>query len=184
MKVKCPIGGCRYQTDEIDNGAVLAAILNLHAQSHATGAATIEKMRRPTVSPGTSAQDWEFFQRRWNSYKTGAELTGARVVSQLLECCSEDLLKDLMQTSGNDLSSKTETEVMKMMKELAVVKENLLVARHRLHNMQQNAGEPIRTFAARIKGQANIQKDGKKQELSLRYVSMINTSYVLTDLAE
>ena len=44
------------------------------------------------------------------------------------------------------------------MKILAVREENVMVARATLHNMKQDRGEPIRTYGARLRGQAGVCK--------------------------
>ena len=53
---------------------------------------------------------------------------------------------------------KTLTEVMQAIQKLAVREENAMIARFTLHQMVQDADEPIRNFGARIKGQANVCK--------------------------
>ena len=47
---------------------------------------------------------------------------------------------------------------MAAIKKLAVRAENILVARVELHNTQQDRNEPIRNYAALLRGQANICK--------------------------
>ena len=79
-------------------------------------------------------------------------------VAQLLECCEEDLRKDLTRTAGGSLLDKEEQLVLNAIKSLAVRQENIMVARVTLHNMKQDREEPIRTFAARVRGQAHICK--------------------------
>lgn len=75
---------------------------------------------------------------------------------QLLECCDETLRRDLTRIAGGSLADKTEKEVLSAIKQLAIQHENLMVARVALHNMKQDRDEPIRSFGARVRGQANI----------------------------
>ena len=49
----------------------------------------------------------------------------------------------------------TEVNVLAAMKALAVRSENIMVARYALHDMRQGREEQIRSFYARIKGQAD-----------------------------
>ena len=54
------------------------------------------------------------------------------------------------------LTGKTEDEVLAAMKTLEVREENIMVARVTLHSMKQDKGKPIRTYGARLRGQAGI----------------------------
>ena len=53
---------------------------------------------------------------------------------------------------------KTTTEVMEAIKKLAVREENTMVARVQLHDMRQDRDETIRSFGARLRGQAGVCK--------------------------
>ena len=65
---------------------------------------------------------------------------------QLLECCDEQLRKDLNRSAGGSLKSKTEEEILSTMKTLAVCEENTMVARVTLHNMRQDRDETVQSF--------------------------------------
>ncbi len=77
---------------------------------------------------------------------------------QLLECCGDQLRKDLTRNAGGTLADKTEEEVFEAMKRLAVREENPMVARVALYNMKQDRDEPIRAYGARLRGQAGVCK--------------------------
>ena len=69
--MKCPIVACEFETAEVEDGAIIAAILNLHASSHAASthaataqAARAEKLKRPTISSAGSSEEWEYFETR------------------------------------------------------------------------------------------------------------------------
>lgn len=49
-------------------------------------------------------------------------------VIQLLECCNEQLRKDLTRNTGSSLTNKTANEVMEAIKKLAVREESTMVA--------------------------------------------------------
>lgn len=87
---------------------------------------------------------------------TGTKLVGPDIVAQLLECCDEELRKDITRAAGRSLAGSDEKDVLAAMKALAVRAENTMVARVALSNMRH--GEPIRSFHARIKGQADTCK--------------------------
>ena len=83
------------------------------------------------------------------------KISGKEYVVQLLECCDEDLRRDLTRTHGS-LTDKPKDEVFTAIKNLAVREENKMVARVALQNMRQGRDEAIRSYAARLRGQANI----------------------------
>ena len=64
--------------------------------------------------------------------QTNLELHESR---KLLECCDEDLRKDLTCAAGETLTEKSEADVLKAIKTLAVREENTMVARVALHEM-------------------------------------------------
>ena len=86
---------------------------------------------------------------RWNDYVKATKLVGTDKVIQLLECCDNQLRKDLTRNAGGTLTGKTEDEVLTAMKTLAVREENVMVARVTLRNMRQDRGKPIRVYGAR-----------------------------------
>ena len=78
------------------------------------------------------------------------------MVIQLLECYNNLLQRNLTRNAGGTLIGKTEDEVLAAIKTLAVREENVMVARVTLHNMKQDRDEPIRSFGARLRGQAGV----------------------------
>ena len=160
--VNCPIGDCPYATPDVD-AVVAAALINAQATVHSqaapgAAAAKTEKVKRPTVSSAGTSEDWAYFQSRWGDYVRATKVDGPDKVIQLLECCDEQLRKDLTRTAGGTLTGKTEEEVLAAMRKLAVREENTMVARVSLHNMRQDRDEPIRVFGARLRGQAGVCK--------------------------
>ena len=155
--VQCPIEGCSYVTPDLSD-TIVAALITAHSLTHnnptSDTTSKVEKVKRPTISSAGTSEEWEYFISRWHDYKYATKISGNDKIIQLLECCDESLRKDLTQSSGGNLTSKTEDEVLKLMKSLAVKEENLMVARITLHDMQQDRDEPIRSFCARLKGQA------------------------------
>jgi len=83
-------------------------------------------------------------------------------VIQLLECCDNQLRRDLIRNSGGTLTERSEEEVLAAMKVLEVGEENVMVARVTLHNMKQDGGEPICANGARIRWQAGVCKFTQK----------------------
>ena len=158
--VCCPIEDCEYQTPDVDP-VVAAALITTHATAHAlphsvVPAAKAEKVKHPCISSAGTMEDWQYFRSRWNDYVKATKLAGTDKVIQLLECCDDQLRKDLTRNAGGTLTGKTEDEVLAAMKILAVREENVMVARVTLHNMKQDRGEPICVYGARLWGQAGV----------------------------
>ena len=170
--VQCPIDGCEYTTPDLDP-AIVAALLTTHGHSHAqaqpTAAAAVEKVRRPVISAAGTTEDWTYFLTRWSDYTKATKIKGQDRILQLLECCDDELRKDITRNHGGTLTNQTEDQVLAAIKQLAVRQESTMVARVTLHNMYQDRDESIRAFCARLRGQAgtcnfqtkcsNCQKD-------------------------
>lgn len=159
--VSCPIEGCAYATPDLSD-AIVAALITAHCTVHATGstgaAAKVEKVRRPTVTSAGTSEEWSYFELRWLDYVAATKVTGRDRIVQLLECCDESLRKDLTRSAGGSLLSKSEEDVLRDIKKLAVREENIMVARVALHSMRQDRDETVRSFGARLRGQAGVCK--------------------------
>ncbi|RLC10819.1 MAG: hypothetical protein DRI57_19860 [Deltaproteobacteria bacterium] len=161
--INCPIDGCPYATPDVE-AVVAAALITTHATTHAAAppqhvtAARPEKVKRPTISSAGTSEEWSYFQSRWSDYVEATRVTGKDKIIQLLECCDDELRKDITRMAGGTLTNKTEEEVLAAIKRLAVREENTMVARVTLHNMHQDHDEPIRSFGARLRGQAAVCK--------------------------
>lgn len=118
----------------------------------------VEKVKRPSVSASGTEEEWHYFTTRWTEYVEATGIKGKELVIQLLECCDDDLRRDLTRSAGGSLTQKDEQAVLKAIKKLAVRVENIMVARVTLHDMCQDRDEPVRNFCARLMGQANTCK--------------------------
>ena len=158
---QCPYPNCSFTTTDVTD-ELAAIMLKIHADgihsNNNSRSAKVESVRRPTISAGGTSEEWSYFLTRWEDYKTATKLSGPDVVVQLLECCEEELRKDLTRAAGGSLTNKPEDEVLRQIKILAVRQENIMVARLELHEMHQDTEESIRSFAARVKGQADVCK--------------------------
>ncbi len=160
--IQCPIEGCEYETPDVDP-VVAAALLTTHATTHQTPSAStptakVERVKRPSVSSAGTTEDWQYFKSRWDDYVKATKLEGTDKIIQLLECCDDQLRKDLTRNAGGTLTTMTEGEVFTAMRRLAVREENTMVARVTLHNMRQGRDEPVRAYGARLRGQASVCK--------------------------
>ena len=140
--IKCHVDGCKYSTPN-QEAVIGAALLN-----------------PPGTETCPSCQGWEGQKTRhfvsghhWGLDVLPVPVRGLResyqVVSrviQLLECCDEQLRRDLTRNAGGTLAA---------IKRLAVREENVMVARVALHHMKQDRDESIRAF---VRGQAGVCK--------------------------
>ena len=62
----------------------------IHTDS-STATSKAEKAKRPELAPDVSEEDWSYFKARWTHYKQATGLKGVDVITQLLECCTEQL---------------------------------------------------------------------------------------------
>ena len=161
MATACPFDGCKFVVSADKEPIVVVQLLQMHhsaVHTRPTVSINAEKVSRPQVTASGSSEDWQYFISRWSEYKRATHLTDADCVIQLLECCDDTLRRDLTRFSGGSLSTQSEKEVLAAMRSLAVREENLMVARVQLLNMVQDHDEPVRTFAARLRGQAAVCK--------------------------
>ena len=110
--VQCPIENCEYQTPDVDP-VVAAPLIAAHS---VVPVAKYEKVKRPCISSSGTMEDWQYFRSRWSDYVRATKLSGTDRVIQLLECCDNQLWRDLTPNAGGTLTGKTEDEVFAAMK--------------------------------------------------------------------
>ena len=154
--IACPITGCTYTTPAEHPIEVAVTLLNLHGKDHDSNPTSrADKVKRPVISSSGTTEEWDYFESRWTEYKRATNITGTEATLQLLECCDESLRRDVTRANGGSLSQKNEDEVLKAIRTLAVKEENIMVLRVELSNKRQDRDEPIRNFAARLRGHAS-----------------------------
>ena len=166
--LKCQFTGCEYLTEEVTEPTALALLTihsgSVHQSTPSTGAqqsgstVRVEQVKRPTIRSGGSSEDWTYFKTRWSEYTVATKVSGQDRIIQLLECCEEELRKDLTRNAGCSLSTKEEDYVLNAIKQMAVKEENVMISRMELFNMHQDHNESIRSFGARIRGRADTCK--------------------------
>jgi len=150
-----------YQTPDVEV-VIVAALLTTHATTHNSVShgdnnappTKVEKVKRPSISLGGTSQDWTYFLCRWKEYVTSTRINGQAKVIQPLECCDEELRKDITRAAGSTLTQKD--DILAAINSLVVREESIMVSLISLNDMHQNRDESIRSFGARIRGQANV----------------------------
>ena len=163
--LRCDVHGCDFQTpDHAAAGA--AAVLSSHIINHQialqqaqaqpqVAAATrhAPKLERPKLKANATNEEWNMFNRRWSTYRTGSNITDDMATMQLLECCTDEL-RDIVLRAHPSFSTKPIADALTLLKAIAVVPVALGVLRSELTSMYQGADEKFRTFAARVQGKA------------------------------
>ena len=187
VKVKCPIPPCDYETDDLDP-AVVAALITAHSELHKNNnvPAKVEKVKRPTISAAGTSEEWSYFLTRWNDYVEATRIKDKELVIQLLECCDENIRRDLTRSHGGSLTSKPKDEVIQAIRQLAVREENIMVARVTLQNMTQDRDETVRAFGARLRGQTSVCKFLLKCECDrdINYTDSVLRDVLIRGLAD
>ena len=118
------------------------------------------KLSRPNVSKESTSEDWEYFITRWDAYKTATRRADHDATLQLLECFEDSLRKDLHRCHSN-IAMATEIDALVAIKTLTGKAENAMVSIMTLMTMTQDIEEGVRSFAARLRGQAKVCKFSK-----------------------
>ena len=88
--------------------------------SSAKNAPKPEKAKRPELAAEMSDEDWVYFKSRWSDYKKATAISGDEIVTQLMECCCENIRRDHHRTfsraEGEDDSVVTEIQRLQELK--------------------------------------------------------------------
>ena len=158
----CPFPGCGENTTNDDKDLAIT-LFNAHVATHTVGGgpaiANICKPKvidNPTVGVNTTAESWTYFTTAWDAYKNGTGLRAAQIPIHLINCCDPDLRQDVIRDKGKDIYNKTEAQILAAIRKLAVKDESVTVSRVNLWSMKQPPGSGVRTYAAALRGQANV----------------------------
>ena len=88
-------------------------------------------------------------------FKSAAGIDDEKVVHQLIGCLDPDLTT-LVFNENESPETLNEVDLLALIERVAVKPENVWITREKLHSMTQDAGEPITSYAARLKGQARL----------------------------
>ena len=100
-------------------------------------------------------EEWHTFLQGWDLFKQGTDIPRAQISNQLWQCCHKDLEKDLFKEVTN-VSDTDEHALLAAIKRLAVISTAASVRKTELLTMHQDHGQPIRSFAANVKGKAQV----------------------------
>ena len=125
-EIPCQFPGCDHKVTHASE-AVALVMFKTHAMSHepmttSTGRnSKLPPIPRPELGLDVSEEDYCSFVVKWNNFKRISGIGQDSHADQLFQCCDKDLMK-LVIRSQPDIVSKGEVELLKEMKDLAVVK--------------------------------------------------------------
>ena len=161
-EIPCQFPGCDHKVSHASE-AVALVMFKTHAMSHepmttSTGRnSKLPPIPRPELGLDVSEEDYCSFVVKWNNFKRISGIGQDSHADQLFQCCDKDLMK-LVIRSQPDIVSKGEVELLKEMKDLAVVKVATSARRAQLLASKQAPGETIREFYANVRAAAAICK--------------------------
>ena len=194
--IECPATGCSYRTADVGEALVLK-LLEIHAVEHTSQKvvkSSPPKLTRPSIDIGADEERWMAFIRRWDTFKRGSSISEADTSAHLFECASAEL-SELLLRLDQEITLRTETEVLEKMHSMAVIPIARGVTRAELLKMHQLDDENFRAFAARVKGKAETcgfaanaeytcEKCNHKGTVSADYTQSSMRDVLLTGIAD
>ena len=107
------------------------------------------RIDRPKVSRGISAEEFANWEKRYELWKSASSVKDDP--SQLIACCDMELESALI-SYYSDIAEQPEAEVLKRIKQLAVLDVASTVKVTELLNLKQQHGESARSYTARLRG--------------------------------
>jgi hypothetical protein len=117
----------------------------------------LSKIPRPEISGGCSQEVIMLFTRKWAQYvRSSNETDPTKLKDQLTNCPNESLRNALYKALWVRIDSISVDNLMKEIEELAVVRQSNNVNTLAMITAKQERDEPVRQFAARLRGLAAV----------------------------
>jgi hypothetical protein len=117
----------------------------------------LSKIPRPEISGGCSQEHFKFFNRKWAQYvRSSNEKDETKLKDQLTNCPNNSLRNALYKALGDRIDTINVEDLMKEVEELAVVRQGNNVNTLAMITAKQERDEPVRQFAARLRGLAAV----------------------------
>ena len=165
VKLPCVAGdaGCTWESIELEfeQAKVLLDGHMQYAHQAAGGGAAAdtsrrpEKFPRPEIKMDASTECWTEFETVWKRYKEEYSLTGNRLINQLYACCSEEMRTAVSRLTGGTQFSKSEKDLLDVMRSLAVRYQNPAVHVQEFLQVTQLQDESVRHCLTRLRGIAS-----------------------------
>ena len=165
VKLPCVAGdaGCTWESIELEfeQAKILLDGHLQYAHQAASGGAAAdtsrrpEKFPRPEIKMDASTECWTEFETVWKRYKEEYSLTGNRLINQLYACCSEEMRTAVSRLTGGTQFSKSEKDLLDVMRSLAVRYQNPAVHVQEFLQVTQLQDESVRHCLTRLRGIAS-----------------------------
>ena len=149
VNVECPIEDCDYTAT--------------HAEAAVMSACCVRTPLYMSQSPRALCANvnWGTQESDRSTCRAGRALV---ILHNPLECCDDELRKDLTRAAGKGLINSAENRRPRRHEGTDLRSENTMVARVTLSNMRQGHEGPIRSFYARIKDTCKYEMTCTKAE--------------------
>ena len=160
-QLECQFTGCEWKVEHTSE-AVAIALLTSHGNVHTHGRGPTDarmkqpKVDRPELLQDISDEDWETYEEEWRRFKRSwytTSTTQMEVTDQLLQCCEQNLRR-LLVKQDPEISSQPEHDVLKAIREMAVIKIAASVRRTKLMLSRQDHGVNFREYYANTRAAA------------------------------
>ena len=105
-----------------------------------------ERFPRPELKLDSSSEEWSEFLVTWTQYKDEYQLEGSSLIRQLFACCSDELRHSLSRFTGGSHFTKSEKQLLELMKQLAVQYQNPAVHVQEFLGLVQQQDQGVRHF--------------------------------------
>jgi len=157
--VTCSVPDCEFQSEDVSEALAIALLTN-HGLAHQNSAPQPKhtalrgpKLERPKVDIGISVEEWNIFKRRWEVFRAGSGIDDSSAPSQLFQCAGNELGDNLLKANPNATTEPLH-QLMAAIRSLAVIPVATSVLRTELLRLHQERDEPVRAFAAKVRGKA------------------------------
>ena len=79
------------------------------------------KIERPTISRGSSSEEWNLFRKKWSLFNNGTSIPDDQLTTQLWQCCDAELESDLFKDVA-DISVIDDISLLNSIKRVDVIK--------------------------------------------------------------
>ena len=195
VQYTCEAENCSFKTENINSEALLLQMITSHRQDkHSNQAPAMNSDRaarpeKPSITTNMTPYQWVNTLKYWELYKEAARIVNdSDKRTHLLTCCDREL-KDQLFSIHDDIFTKSEEETLGLIKTIAVKSESVIVAQVKLVNTKQSPDEPIRSYYARLKGQAvicdyTVKKNINGTEYSVSYAEPMLKQIIASNMAD
>ena len=144
-EIPCQYPNCSFVADNASE-AIAIVMFNSHLLSHQVTSQQqdcpvkqkLPPITRPTVKQDIDEEEWVTFVEEWNRFKRCTTIPQGSVADQLFQCCERSLGRLLIKENP-EIISEGEEELLKAIKQMAVIHIATSVRRNNLLQSKQDA---------------------------------------------